>query len=124
MVSTTRPDLAEIVESDVLNVGISDEDRSLLARALAFAADLYGGKLLGTGEPAYEHAEGTARNVAELRLDADARAAGLLFPVPAYLPAAEESLTESFGTPDPQTDLGIRRPHPLPRVTRTSGPEQ
>src|SRR5204863_461920 len=81
-----------------LNVGISDEDRSSLARALAFAADLYGGKLLGTGEPAYEHAVGTARNVAELRLDADARAAGLLFAVPAYLPAAEEALTESFGT--------------------------
>jgi len=81
MVSTTRPDLAEIVESDVLNAGISDEDRSSLARALAFAADLYGGKLLGTGEPAYEHAVGTARNVAELRLDADARAAGLLFAV-------------------------------------------
>ena len=88
MVSTTHPDLAEIVESDVLNTGISDEDRGSLARALAFAADLYGEKLLGTGEPVYEHAVGTARNVAELRLDADARAAGLLFAVPVYLPGA------------------------------------
>src|SRR6266853_1095541 len=75
MVSTARPDLSENVESDVLNAGISDEDRRSLARALAFAADLYGGKLLGTGEPAYEHAVGTARNAAGLRLDADARAA-------------------------------------------------
>src|SRR5438046_9191679 len=97
MVSTTRPDLSEIVESDVLNAGISDEDRRSLARALAFAADLYGGKLLGTGEPAYEHAVGTARNAAGLRLDADARAAGLLFAVPAYVPAAEETLTDWFG---------------------------
>src|SRR5437762_12897787 len=107
MVSTTRPDLSEIVESDVLNAGISDEDRRSLARALAFAADLYGGKQLGTGEPAYEHAVGTARNVAELRLDADARAAGLLFAVPAYLPAAEEALTESFGTAVASLVMGI-----------------
>src|SRR2546430_17363551 len=121
MVSTTRPDLAEIVESDVLNVGISDEDRSLLARALAFAADLYGGRLLGTGEPAYEHAVGTARNVAGLRLDADARAAGLLFAVPAYLPAAEETLTDSFGAAVASPGLGISRVNQLCGVTLTGG---
>jgi len=120
MVSTTRPDLAEIVESDVLNAGISDEDRSSLARALAFAADLYRGKLLGTGEPAYEHAVGTARNVAELRLDADARAAGLLFAVPAYLPAAEEALTESFGTAVASLVMGISRLNALRVITRTA----
>src|SRR5258708_13454223 len=101
MVSTMRPDLAEIVESDVLNAGISEEDRRALARALEFAGDVYGEKLLGTGEPAYEHALGTARNVAGLRLDADTRAAGLLFAVPPYLPGAEEKLNESFGPPTP-----------------------
>ncbi len=120
MVSTTRPDLAEIVESDVLNAGISDEDRSSLARALAFAADLYGGRLLGTGEPAYEHAVGTARNVAELRLDADSRAAGLLFAVPAYLPAAEEVLTESFGAAVASLVMGISRLNALRVITRTA----
>jgi len=120
MVSTTRPDVAEIVESDVLNAGISDEDRSSLARALAFAADLYGGELLGTGEPAYEHAVGTACNVAELRLDADARAAGLLFAVPAYLPAAEEALTESFGTAVASLVMGFSRLNALRVITRTA----
>src|SRR5438552_18735018 len=120
MVSTTRPDLAEIVESDVLNAGISDEDRRSLARALAFAADLYGGKLLGTGEPAYEHAVGTARNAAGLRLDADARAAGLLFAVPAYLPAAEEALTESFGTAVASLVMGISRLNALRVISRTA----
>ena len=120
MVSTTRPDLAEIVESDVLNTGISDEDQRSLARALAFAADLYGEKLLGTGEPAYEHAVGTARNVAELRLDADARAAGLLFAVPAYLPAAEETLTESFGAAVTSLVMGISRLNALRVITRTA----
>jgi len=58
MVSTTRPDLAEIVESDVLNAGMSEEDRRVLARALEFAGTVYGEKLLGTGEPAYGHALG------------------------------------------------------------------
>src|SRR6266571_4253052 len=120
MVSTTHPDLAEIVESDVLNTGISDEDRGSLARALAFAADLYGEKLLGTGEPAYEHAVGTARNVAELRLDADARAAGLLFAVPAYLPGAEEKLKESFGTAVASLVMGISRLNALRVITRTA----
>ncbi|HEX9193427.1 MAG TPA: bifunctional (p)ppGpp synthetase/guanosine-3',5'-bis(diphosphate) 3'-pyrophosphohydrolase [Burkholderiales bacterium] len=120
MVSTTRPDLAEIVESDLLNTGISDEDRRSLARALAFAADLYGEKLLGTGEPAYEHAVGTARKAAELRLDADARAAALLFAVPAYLPAAEEKLTESFGAAVASLVAGISRLNELGVVVKTA----
>src|SRR6266487_499106 len=120
MVSTTRPDLAEIVESDVLNTGISDEDRRSLARALAFAADLYGEKLLGTGEPAYEHAVGTARKAAELRLDAHARAAALLFAVPAYLPAAEEKLTESFGAAVASLVAGISRLNELRVVVKTA----
>jgi GTP pyrophosphokinase len=120
MVSTTRPDLAEIGESDVLNAGISEEDRRTLARALEFAANVYGGKLLGTGEPAYEHAVGTARNVAELRLDADARAAGLLFAVPAYLPGAEEKLKESFGAAVASLVAGISRLNALRVITRTA----
>src|SRR6266480_4706316 len=120
MVSTTRPDLAEILESDVLNTGISDEDQRSLARALAFAAHLYGEKLLGTGEPAYEHAVGTARKAAELRLDADARAAALLFAVPAYLPAAEEKLTESFGAAVASLVAGISRLNELRVVVKTA----
>ena len=120
MVSTTRPDLAEIVESDVLYAGISEKDRHSLARALEFAGNVYGGKLLGTGEPAYEHAVGTARNVAELRLDADARAAGLLFAVPAYLPGAEDKLKESFGAAVASLVAGISRLNALRVITRTA----
>ena len=120
MVSTTRPDLAEIVESDVLNAGISEEDRRVLARALEFAATVYGEKLLGTGEPAYGHALGTARNVAALRLDAEARAAGLLFAVPAYLPGAEEKLKESFGAAVASLVAGISRLNALRMITRSA----
>src|SRR5712691_393261 len=97
MVSSTRSDVAGIGESDALNTGLSGEERRTLARALDFAASVYGEKLLGTGEPAYAHAIGLARNVAELRLDADARVAGLLFSVPEYLSDGEEKLAASFG---------------------------
>jgi len=120
MVSTTRPDLAEIVESDVLNAGLSEEDRRVLGRALEFAGSVYGEKLLGTGEPAYGHALGTARNVAALRLDAEARVAGLLFAVPAYLPGAEEKLKESFGAAVASLVAGISRLNALRMITRSA----
>src|SRR5712671_4683657 len=120
MVSTTRSDIAEIGESDVLNAAISDEDRRTLARALDFAANLYGKELLGTGEPAYEHAVGIARNVAELRLDADARVAGLLFAAPVYLPEAEEKLKTSFGAAVASLVAGISRLNQLRVVMRTA----
>ncbi len=120
MVSTTRSDIAEIGESDVLNAAISDEDRRTLARALDFAANLYGKELLGTGEPAYEHAVGLARNVAELRLDADARVAGLLFAAPVYLPEAEEKLKASFGAAVASLVAGISRLNQLRVVMKTA----
>ena len=120
MVSTTRSDIAEIGESDVLNAGISDEDRRTLARALDFAANLYGKELLGTGEPAYQHAVGLARNVAELRLDADARVAGLLFAAPVYLPEAEEKLKASFGAAVASLVAGISRLNQLRVVMKTA----
>ncbi|HKB72868.1 MAG TPA: bifunctional (p)ppGpp synthetase/guanosine-3',5'-bis(diphosphate) 3'-pyrophosphohydrolase [Burkholderiales bacterium] len=120
MVSTTRSDIAEIGESDVLNAAISDEDRRTLARALDFAANLYGKELLGTGEPAYEHAVGLARNVAELRLDADARVAGLLFAAPVYLPEAEEKLKASFGAAVASLVAGISRLNQLRVVIKTA----
>src|SRR5258707_11188527 len=122
MVSTTGPDLAEIVESDVLNDEISEEDRRVVGRALEFAGSVYREKLLGTGEPAYGHALGTARNVAALRLDAEARVAGLLFAVPAYLPGAEEKLKESFGAAVASLVAGISRLNPLRMITPTAAP--
>jgi GTP pyrophosphokinase len=118
MVSSTRSDVAEIGESDVLNAGLSGDERRTLARALDFAASVYGEKLLGTGEPAYGHAIGLARNVAELRLDADARVAGLLFSVPEYLSDGEEKLAASFGAAVASLVAGISRLNSLRVITR------
>src|SRR3989442_7938947 len=119
MVSSTRSEVAEIGESDVLNAGLSGDERRTLARALDFAASVYGEKLLGTGEPAYGHAIGLARNVAELRLDADARVAGLLFSVPEYLSDGEEKLAASFGAAVASLVAGISRLNSLRVITRT-----
>ena len=117
MVSTTRTPSAD---EDVLAAGAPEEDRRALARALDFAREAYGDKLLGTGEPAYEHAVGLARNVAQLRLDADALAAGVLFAVPAYLPDAQEKLTAAFGGTVASLVSGIDRLNQLRIVTRAA----
>jgi GTP pyrophosphokinase len=119
MVSTTRPNIAEIGD-DFLVAAAPEEDRRVLARALEFARDVYGDKLLGTGEPAYEHALGLGRNVAQLRLDADSLVAGVLFAVPAYLPGAEEKLRESFGATVASLVSGIDRLNRLRVVTRAA----
>src|SRR5712692_2292112 len=120
MVSSTRSDVTGIGESDVLNAGLSGEERRTLARALDFAASVYGDKLLGTGESAYGHAIGLARNVAELRLDADARVAGLLFSVPQYLSDGEEKLGASFGAAVASLVAGISRLNALRVITRSA----
>src|SRR5712692_4906800 len=120
MVSSTRSDVAGIGESDALNAGLSGDERRTLARALDFAANVYGEKLLGTGEPAYGHAIGLARNVAELRLDADARVAGLLFSIPEYLSDGEEKLAASFGAAIASLVAGITRLNQLRVVMKTA----
>ena len=120
MVSTTRTDFAEIGESDVLGAALSEEERGALERALDFARDVYGEKLLGTGEPAYDHALGLARNAAGLKLDADARIAGLLFAVPVYLSDSEEKLQAAFGATVASLVAGISRLNALRVITRTA----
>src|SRR5215471_16908900 len=119
MVSTMRTSSADLGD-DILPAGAPEDDRRALARALEFARGVYGDKLLGTGEPAYEHAIGLARNVAQLRLDADALAAGVLFAVPAYLPDAEEKLTAAFGETVASLVSGIDRLNQLRVVTRAA----
>jgi GTP pyrophosphokinase len=120
MVSTTRSIAVEAGSTDALNAGLSEEERGTLARALEFAAGAYGDRLLGTGEPANAHALGIARSAAELRLDAEARAAGLLFAVPAYVSGAEEKLKASFGATVAMLVAGISRLNQLRVVTRTA----
>jgi GTP pyrophosphokinase len=98
--------------------GLEASERALLERAVEFAAPVYEGKLLGTGEPALEHAYGLAANLAQLRIDAATRAAGLLFAVPEYLPEASERLAERFDPAVAALVDGVSRLNRLRVVTR------
>ena len=80
-----------------LVAGLDAPERDLIGRAIAFVEPLYAGRLLGTGESALDHAVGLVQCLADLRLDADVRAAGMLFAVPEYLPDASEKLLAAFG---------------------------
>jgi GTP pyrophosphokinase len=98
--------------------GLEASERALLERAVEFAAPVYEGKLLGTGEPALEHAYGLAANLAQLRIDAATRAAGLLFAVPEYLPEASARLAERFDPAVVALVDGVSRLNRLRVVTR------
>jgi GTP pyrophosphokinase len=119
MVTVARSSGSETAGSpESLVVGLGDAERDLVLRARDFAAPLYEGKVLGTGELALEHALGLAERLAELRLDGDTRAAGLLFAVPAYLDRAHEQLVTLFGAPVAGLVAGIGRLNTLRVVTR------
>jgi len=66
---------------DMLAAGLTADERHQVESALEWIAELYEGKVLGTGESAWTHAIGTALIAASLRLDADTRIAALLFAV-------------------------------------------
>src|SRR3990170_5625092 len=98
MVSVTAPTLQSAQASvEGIASGLTGPERERLEHAFAFAQSVYEGKLLCTGEAPLEHALGLARSIADLRLDTDARVAGLLFAVPSYLPESGETLEAEFG---------------------------
>ncbi|HSD52724.1 MAG TPA: bifunctional (p)ppGpp synthetase/guanosine-3',5'-bis(diphosphate) 3'-pyrophosphohydrolase [Burkholderiales bacterium] len=98
--------------------GLDAPERAVVARAHAFAAPLYAGKRLGTGEPALEHALGVAANLAALRLDGAARAAGLLYAVPEYVADADEQLASRFDATVAALVSGVWKLNRLRVVTR------
>ncbi len=89
--STAAQDYRNAPQS--LNTGLAQADHALLARAWALAMPLYHDKRLSTGESVMEHALGMAACMVDLKLDADTRAAALLFAAPAYLDKAQNTLT-------------------------------
>ena len=99
--------------------GLSGPERERLRRAFEFAQTVYQRELLGSGEPALEHALGLAGSIARLRLDADSRAAGLLFAIPSYLPNAAETLEAEFGGRVAALVDGIARLNRLRVITRS-----
>ena len=101
-----------------LRAGLEPNERELLRRAHAFAAAAYDDRRLGTGEPVIDHAVGLAANLAALRLDAETRAAGLLFAVPEYDPDAAQRLADTFGERVAALVAGVSKLNRLRVVTR------
>ncbi len=119
MVTVARPEVAG--EADALASGLAPEEREALERALAYARETYGDQVLGTGEPALAHAVGLVANVAALRLDAEARIAGLLFAVPNYVERSDEAIRQRFGERVASLVDGITRLNELRVVVRSAG---
>jgi GTP pyrophosphokinase len=109
-----------VVESglDAALAGLDAPERTLVARAHAYVVPLYADKRLGTGEAALDHALGVAANLAALRLDGAARAAGLLYAVPEYVDDADEQLASRFDATVAALVSGVWKLNRLRVVTR------
>ena len=98
--------------------GLPEADAARLRRAYEFAVAMYADKRLGTGEPALEHGLGVAASLAELRLDAETRIAGILFAAPQYLADSQDKLAAAFGPAVAGLVAGIAKLNRLRVVTR------
>ncbi len=103
---------------DLLAAGLSDSERARIESALEFAASLYEGKTLGTGEAAWTHALGAALIAASLRLDAETRIAALLFAAFVYLEDAGVEVESRFGEAVAGLVRGLHRLNGLRVITR------
>ncbi|MBE0612216.1 MAG: bifunctional (p)ppGpp synthetase/guanosine-3',5'-bis(diphosphate) 3'-pyrophosphohydrolase [Burkholderiales bacterium] len=116
-VQTARVELIEPALVPVA-VGLPGSEAVRLGDAYALARSIYADKLLGTGEPALEHALGLATSLAALRLDAETRIAGILFAAPQYLEDSQDKLAADFGTQVAGMVAGIAKLNRLRVVTR------
>ncbi|MRD71724.1 bifunctional (p)ppGpp synthetase/guanosine-3',5'-bis(diphosphate) 3'-pyrophosphohydrolase [Rhodocyclus tenuis] len=107
-----------------LAVALNADDAARLREAFVFARECYGDAKLGTGEGVWPHALGMALIVAGLRLDADSRAAALLFAAPGCLArngdesAARELIEARCGGPVAQLVEGVSRLNRLRPIAR------
>jgi len=103
--------------------GLARAERDLLGRALEFAEPLYAGQALSTGEPVWPHALGLASSLAAIGADPAARAAGVLFAAPKYLPAPD-ALAQAFGAEIAALAAGVERLYQLRVLTRATAAQQ
>ncbi|HEX6158066.1 MAG TPA: bifunctional (p)ppGpp synthetase/guanosine-3',5'-bis(diphosphate) 3'-pyrophosphohydrolase [Burkholderiales bacterium] len=106
-----------------LALGLEPAERALVGRAREFAEPLYAGQVLSTGEPVWAHALGLAGNLAAIGVDATARAAGVLFAAPKYLPE-NQKLQDAFGEEVAAIAAGVERLYQLRLATRGTPSEQ
>src|SRR5687768_11054141 len=103
--------------------GLPATERALIGRALELAEPLYAGQVLSSGEPVWAHALGLAGNLAAIGVDAAARAAGVLFAAPKYLPDAQK-LHDLIGEEVAALASGVEKLYQLRLATRGTPSEQ
>ena len=123
MVSVTHSiGSAQIAERlDLLTEGLGEEEVSRIERAIEYVRPIYLDSVLGTGETTWTHALGMALIAASMRLDADARAAAILFAVLQHEGGTAEAISSHFGAPVAMLVEGLRRLNGLRMLTRLSG---
>ncbi|HRP25639.1 MAG TPA: bifunctional (p)ppGpp synthetase/guanosine-3',5'-bis(diphosphate) 3'-pyrophosphohydrolase [Thauera sp.] len=103
---------------DMLAAGLDEAERARIEAALEWIADLYEGKVLGTGEPIWTHAIGAALIAASLRMDVETRLAALLFAVWDELDDPVADVTERFGGEVAALVRGLHKLNGLRVLTR------
>lgn len=86
--------MAELIK---LMGGVDEKDEELLKKAYLFAEHAHDGQKRMSGEPYFVHVLETARILAQLGMDAQTVAAGLLHDVLEDTPTTEEEIEKEFG---------------------------
>jgi GTP pyrophosphokinase len=103
---------------ELLCEGLAPEDAHRVGVALEWVQPIYEARTLGTHEPVWQHALGTALIAASLRLDADTRVAALCFAVGDVLDHPNDEIVTRFGEGVAQLVDGLRRLNGLRVITR------
>ena len=88
------PDVKEILK---IVPGLEAKDKELIEKAYKFAETAHGDQKRKSGEPYFIHPFNVAKTLAELHMDTETIAAGLLHDVLEDTPTTEESMVKEFG---------------------------
>ena len=98
--------------------GLDPDDAATLRESVAFAWEVYGTTVLGSGEGTWSHALGMAVIIAGLRLDVDSRMAAVLFAIPFHDQHGIARIEQRFGKAAADLVIGISRLNRLRPITR------
>ena len=102
----------------VLSAGLTAAESERLNDAVTYAWEVYGDRLLGSGERIWSHALGMAVIIAGLELDLESRVAALLFAVPAQDEHAIAHVETRFGKPAAHLVQGVYRLNRLRPISK------
>lgn len=97
--------------------GLDPDDAATLRESVAFAWEVYGTAVLGSGEGTWSHALGMAVIIAGLRLDVDSRMAAVLFAIPFHDEHGVVRIEQRFGKAAADLVIGISRLNRLRPIT-------